>query len=76
MPQRLHIDGRSLNIEIDIDTCTACQLCYERLPEIFTDRGDGIPLVFIKFFTEKLYEGLLQVAEDCPSGSILLNWTE
>lgn len=74
MPQRLYINGRGLSIKIDIDTCTACQLCYERLPEIFTDRGDGIPLVYIRFSTEDMYEELLQVAEDCPSNSIILNW--
>ncbi|MFN3870936.1 MAG: ferredoxin, partial [Aquificaceae bacterium] len=48
MPQRIHNNGRSIKVKIDIDTCTACQLCYDRLPQVFTDRGDGIPLVIFK----------------------------
>ncbi|MEJ5338704.1 MAG: ferredoxin [Aquificaceae bacterium] len=72
MPERVHNNGRSLRIKVDIDTCTACELCYDRLPEVFVDRGDGIPLVMIKVPLESVYGELLQVAEDCPSGSIIL----
>ncbi len=72
MSQRVHYNGRSISIRIDIETCTACELCYDRLPEVFVDRGDGIPLVMIKVPIERVYEDLLQVAEDCPSGSIIL----
>ncbi|MCS6997949.1 MAG: ferredoxin [Aquificaceae bacterium] len=75
MPQRVHNNGRSLSIKVDIDTCTACQLCYDRLPSVFVDRGDGIPLVMVKVPVEEVYEELLQVAEDCPSNSIILAWT-
>ncbi|MEN3028642.1 MAG: ferredoxin [Aquificaceae bacterium] len=75
MPQRVHNNGRSLSIKVDIDTCTACQLCYDRLPGVFVDRGDGIPLVMVKVPVEEVYEELLQVAEDCPSNSIILAWT-
>ncbi|MCS6876252.1 MAG: ferredoxin [Aquificaceae bacterium] len=66
----------SLKIDIDIDTCTACQLCYDRLPSVFVNRGDGIPFVVLKVDLNQIYEELVQVAEDCPSGSILLSWTE
>ncbi|MFN3471759.1 MAG: ferredoxin [Aquificaceae bacterium] len=72
MSQRFHNNGRGLKVEIDIDTCTACQLCYDRLPQVFTDRGDGIPLVIFKVPIEDILEELLQVAEDCPSNSILI----
>lgn len=72
MSQRVHNNRRSINIKVDIDTCTACELCYDRLPEVFVDRGDGIPLVIIKVPIHTVYEELLQVAEDCPSGSIIL----
>jgi ferredoxin len=76
MSQWLHNNGRGLKIEVDIDTCTACQLCYERLPEVFVDRGDGLPLVILKTSVESVLDCLLQVAEDCPSDSILVRWTE
>ncbi|HAV40177.1 MAG: ferredoxin [Aquificota bacterium] len=76
MSQWVHHNGRGLKIEVDIDTCTACQLCYERLPEVFVDRGDGLPLVFIKVSISSVLDELLQVAEDCPSNSILVRWIE
>lgn len=76
MSQRLYNNGRGLNIEVDIDTCTACQLCYERLPEVFVDRGDGLPLVIVRVSIDKVLDELMLVAEDCPSGSILVHWTE
>lgn len=72
MSQRVHNNGGSISIKIDVDTCTACELCYDRLPEVFVDRGDGIPLVMIKVPIEQVYDKLLQTAEDCPSGSIIL----
>ncbi len=72
MSKRVHNNRRSISIRIDIDTCTACELCYDRLPEVFVDRGDGIPLVMLKVPIERVYKDLLQTAEDCPSGSIIL----
>jgi len=72
MSQWVYHNRRSVSIKIDIDTCTACELCYDRLPEVFVDRGDGIPLVIIRGPIENVYEDILQVAEDCPSGSIIL----
>ncbi|MCS6957226.1 MAG: ferredoxin [Aquificaceae bacterium] len=76
MPQRFHNNGRGLNIKVDIDTCTACQLCYDRLPQVFVDRGDGIPLVILRTTVDEVYQELIKVSEDCPSGSIILSWTE
>ncbi|MDW8433720.1 MAG: ferredoxin [Aquificaceae bacterium] len=76
MSQRVYNYRGNLKINIDIDTCTACQLCYDRLPYVFADRGDGIPFVVLKVDLNQIYEELVQVAEDCPSGSILLSWTE
>ncbi|MEJ7620119.1 MAG: ferredoxin [Aquificaceae bacterium] len=72
MSQWVYHNRRSVSIRVDIDTCTACELCYDRLPEVFVDRGDGIPLVIIRVPIENVYEDILQVAEDCPSGSIIL----
>jgi len=59
------------SIKIDIDTCTACRLCYEELPEVFSDRGDGIPIVYVKVIREELIQRLYEIAQDCPSGSII-----
>ena len=72
MSQWVHHNRGNIGIKSDVDTCTACELCYDRLPEIFVNRGDGIPLVMIKVPIEQVYDKLLQTAEDCPSGSIIL----
>ena len=69
MSQWVHNYGGS--IRIDIDTCTACRLCYEELPEVFSDRGDGIPIVYVKVIREELIQRLYEIAQDCPSGSII-----
>jgi len=60
------------SIIVDIDTCTACGLCYEEVPEVFANRGDGLPIVYIRFFKEDTLQRLQKVAQDCPSGSIIL----
>ena len=60
------------SIIVDIDTCTACGLCYEEVPEVFTNREDGLPIVYIKPFKEDTLQRLQKVAQDCPSGSIIL----
>jgi len=64
-----------MKILIDIDTCTACRLCYETLPNVFADRGDGIPLVipFKKEPEQTLLEAIREVAESCPSNSIIID---
>ncbi|WP_448587921.1 ferredoxin [Thermocrinis sp.] len=70
MPQWVYNHRGS--IRIDIETCTACKLCYEELPELFADRGDGIPIVYARVIGEDTKERLFKIAEDCPSGSIIL----
>mgnify|MGYP001770628835 CR=1 FL=1 len=63
-----------MKLYIDIDTCTACELCYDRLPRVFANRGDGIPIVILKDQQELLSmkEEIIAIVEDCPSGSIVL----
>jgi ferredoxin len=62
-----------MRILVDIDTCTACRLCYDTLPQVFADRGDGIPIVWLRVkMDDSLKISLLEVAESCPSNSIQL----
>ncbi|SNZ11965.1 ferredoxin [Hydrogenobacter hydrogenophilus] len=62
-----------MRILIDIDTCTACRLCYDMLPQVFADRGDGIPIVWLRVkIDDPLKSSLREVAESCPSSSIQL----
>ncbi|HIP43417.1 MAG TPA: ferredoxin [Aquifex aeolicus] len=71
-----------LKVRIDQDTCTACELCYDRIPEVFRNIGDGIADV-VKYDVEDdegrwmiVPEGLeaevQEVADECPSGSIIV----
>ncbi|MFN3814283.1 MAG: ferredoxin [Aquificaceae bacterium] len=61
-----------MRIYIDIDTCTACELCYDTLPQVFANRGDGIPLVIPSALRVllSLQEAIKEMEEKCPSGSI------
>nr|BAL56353.1 ferredoxin [uncultured Aquificae bacterium] len=61
-----------MRILIDIDTCTACRLCYDTLPTVFADRGDGIPITLpMKNFPDRNFvEAIKEVMESCPSNSI------
>ncbi len=71
-----------LKVRVDQDTCTACELCYDRIPEVFQDIGDGIADV-VKvdiddgderwmFVPENLGDDVNEVADECPSGSIIV----
>nr|BAL54557.1 ferredoxin [uncultured Aquificae bacterium] len=61
-----------MRILIDIDTCTACRLCYDTLPTVFVDRGDGIPIALpMKNLPDRNFvEAIKEVMESCPSNSI------
>ncbi len=69
-------------VMVEQDTCTACELCYDRIPEVFKDIGDGIADV-VKYdiendegnwmiVPEDLADEVDEVADECPSGSIIV----
>ena len=72
MPQRIHTYRGTIKVYIDTETCTACELCYDAMPDIFSNRGDGIPIVLYKNIKEDDIPRLESIAQDCPSGSIIL----
>ncbi len=71
-----------LKVRVDQDTCTACELCYDRIPEVFKNAGDGIADVVEVHIEdgderwmnvpENLEGDVQEVAEECPSGSIIV----
>ena len=71
-----------LKVRVDQDTCTACELCYDRIPEIFKNAGDGIADVVEVHIEdgderwmnvpENLEGDVQEVADECPSGSIIV----
>jgi len=71
-----------LKVRVDQDTCTACELCYDRVPEVFKNVGDGIADVVEVHIEdgderwmnvpENLEGEVQEVADECPSGSIIV----
>lgn len=71
-----------LKVRVDQDTCTACELCYDRVPEVFKNIGDGIADVVEVHIEdgderwmnvpENLEGEVQEVADECPSGSIIV----
>ncbi|MDQ7038241.1 MAG: ferredoxin [Aquificota bacterium] len=71
-----------LKVRVDQDTCTACELCYDRVPEVFKNIGDGIADVVEVHIEdgderwmnvpENLEGEVEEVADECPSGSIIV----
>jgi len=59
-------------IKVDEELCTACELCYDMLPDIFSDRGDGIAIVknYRQDIIENNLERIREVAEECPADAI------
>ena len=68
----------ALKTKIDFDTCTSCELCYDRIPEVYKNRGDGIADVVNpgpdgwKVVPAELEPEVREVAGECFSGSILI----
>ncbi|SHK32844.1 ferredoxin [Thermocrinis minervae] len=68
----------AIKTKIDFDTCTACELCYDRVPEVYKNRGDGIATVVNPgpdgwmVVPSELEKDVKEVADECPSGSILI----
>ncbi len=67
-----------IKTKIDKDTCTACELCYDRLPEVYKNAGDGIADVVNPDdegwmeVPDEHAEEVKELADECPSGSILV----
>ncbi len=65
-------------IKVDEDICTCCELCYDRLPQVFSDRGDGVAIVrnYNQKLIRELLEEIKEVAEECPADSITIETEE
>jgi ferredoxin len=67
----------AIKTKVDPDTCTACELCYDRVPEIYKNRGDGIADVVspgpdgYMVVPPELEAEVKEVTDECPSGSII-----
>lgn len=70
-----------LKTKVDADTCTSCELCYDRIPEVYKNRGDGIAEVIAPsaggwmIVPVELEKDVKEVTDECPSGSIITEET-
>ncbi len=66
-----------VKVSVDKDLCTACALCYDEVPEVYEDSGDGIAQVKAEvggdgaIIEGELAQKVLEVTEECPSGALV-----
>ncbi len=76
-----------IKVQVDQDLCTACALCYDEVPEVYEDAGDGIAAVKEEVggdgavldcceIGKDICERVLEVTEECPSGSLITEVVE
>jgi len=76
-----------LKVSVDQDLCTACALCYDDVPEVYIDAGDGIAAVKDEIggdgavidceeLGKEICDKVLEVTEECPSGSLITEVVE
>jgi ferredoxin len=53
------------------DTCTACGLCCDTCPDVF-EMGDDIATVIVPQVPDEYRELVLQAADECPVGAIII----
>lgn len=63
--------GLIMKVVVNEETCTGCEICSEKLPEIFAIKK-GIAVVLNPNPEASYKDALLEVIEECPSGSITL----
>ena len=60
-----------MKVKIDADLCTACGLCVDSVPDVFT-MGDDVAEVSSADVPENLEKDVQDAADDCPVEAILI----
>ena len=60
-----------MKVKIDADTCTACGLCSDSVPDVF-DLGDEVAEVKVAEVPSDLEDVVKEAEEDCPVESIII----
>lgn len=60
-----------MKVKIDADTCTACGLCSDSVPEVFK-MGDDNAEVVSATVSSAQEEAVREAAEDCPVEAIII----
>jgi len=59
-----------MKVKID-DSCTACELCIDNCPEVFT-MGQDIAEVLVDEVPAELEDAVSEAADDCPAEAIII----
>ncbi len=59
-----------MKVRID-DSCTACGLCVDTCPEVFT-MGDSMAEVIVDAVPAELEDTVQQAADECPAEAIIV----
>jgi len=63
--------GRDImKVKID-DSCTACELCIDNCPDVFT-MGQDIAEVLVDEVPAELEDAISEAADDCPAEAIII----
>ena len=60
-----------MKVRIDADLCTACGLCTDDVPEVFT-MGDDVAEVKQAEVPANLEDSVRDAADSCPSEAIIV----
>ena len=61
-----------MNVKIDADMCTACGLCTDDVPEVFS-MGDDVAEVLKADVPGDLEDSVQDAADSCPSEAIIID---
>ncbi len=60
-----------MKVRIDADLCTACGLCTDDVPDVFS-MGDDVAEVVSGNVPAKLEDAVKDAADSCPSEAIIV----
>ena len=60
-----------MKVRIDADLCTACGLCTDDVPDVFT-MGDEVAEVTTADVPSNLEDAVQDAADSCPSEAIIV----
>lgn len=60
-----------MKVSIEADLCTACGLCTDDVPEVFT-LGDDVAEVALADVPENLEDSVRDAVDSCPSEAIIV----
>jgi ferredoxin len=60
-----------MKARVDLDLCTACELCVETCPEVF-EMGEDVAVAKVDRVPPEAEESARQAADDCPAEAIII----